>query len=167
MYDEAALIERMKQKDDKAFEEIFNHYQKLIFVIVNQIVKNEDDTKEIVDDAFLSAYNNISSHNSNSSFKYWLITIAKNFAYKKIDEYQKTRTGLDNLLKDLEYSNNQVELPELGDALKKLTEQERLIFTYHVIYGLTYTEIGAIIDKGKSTVHREYVAILKKIRDNL
>ena len=164
MYDEKDLIRRMREHDDKAFEEIYHHYNKLIHYVVYQILNDEEDTKEIVDDTFVQVYKSIASHNDEASFKYWIITIAKNFAYKKVTEYQKARSGINNLRNDMEDTKDEDAVTELSEALKKLTKEERDIFVYHAIHNLTYQEIADIIGSSKSSVNSMYEAIIKKIR---
>jgi RNA polymerase sigma-70 factor (ECF subfamily) len=54
-----------------------------------------------------------------------------------------------------------------SEALALLDAQERQIVVAHLWGGLTFTEIGRLIDTSDSTAHRRYVAALAVLRERL
>ncbi len=163
---EKKLIELMKNKDEKAFNQIYYKYSNLIYFIVYEIIGNKEESEEIVNDVFFTMYNNINQHEMDKSFKYWLITIAKNKAYQYINS--QNRRDLINDIHSLPQVEHNFLIDDFPSICKKiLTEQEYQIFIYHVIYQIKFTEIGDICHISKSEAHRIYHRAVKKIRDEI
>ena len=78
------LIEKLKQKDEEAFEIIYNEYSNLIYYIAFSIVKNKEDAEEVVQDTFLNMLKSIETYSGNNKFKQWLMQIARNLSYNKV-----------------------------------------------------------------------------------
>ena len=73
------LTEQIINKDESTFERIYSDYNKLVFYVIYQIVKDKEITKDLVQETFLSVYNKIDQYNGGN-FKYWVLQIAKNLA---------------------------------------------------------------------------------------
>src|ERR1700751_6346996 len=88
--DELALVQAAKKGDLEAFSELVNRYDRNIFRIAQHITHNEDDAQDVVQDAFLKAYDNLDQFQGNSKFYTWLVRIAVNEALMRL---RKRRTG--------------------------------------------------------------------------
>jgi len=72
------LIHQIKQGENEAFGQLFRKYQKQIYFICLNIVKNPHDTEEIVQDTFVHAYLKIDQLKKPDKFSEWLKRIAQN-----------------------------------------------------------------------------------------
>ena len=78
------LIKRFKNKDISAFEEIYNMYSNQMKSVIFNIVKNDEDTEELVQDVFIKAWNNAESYAPEKGRLFtWILNISRNAAIDK------------------------------------------------------------------------------------
>src|SRR5882724_1172325 len=77
---EMALVQAAKKGDLEAFSELVKRYDRNVFRIAQHITHNEEDAQDVVQDAFLKAYQNLEQFQGNSKFYTWLVRIAVNEA---------------------------------------------------------------------------------------
>jgi RNA polymerase sigma-70 factor, ECF subfamily len=81
-------IEKLKKKDNEAFEYIYNYTKSSVYGIIINIVKSRDVTEDLMQDTYIQVVKSINSYNSDYKFSSWVIMIARN---KAIDYYRKKR----------------------------------------------------------------------------
>jgi RNA polymerase sigma-70 factor (ECF subfamily) len=74
------LIAECLQGRTAAFEELVRGYQDRLYNTVYRLVDNADDAQDVVQDAFLNAYQSLDSFKGDSRFFTWLYRIAINAA---------------------------------------------------------------------------------------
>ena len=77
------FIERIKQGDSAAYNDIVSRYYDRIYGRVSQMLKNQQDAEEITQDAFIRAHRGLENFRGDSSFSTWLYQIATNLAYNR------------------------------------------------------------------------------------
>jgi len=77
------LIERFKDGDQEAFQEIVSRYWDRIYARVHQLLKNRQDAEEVTQDAFVRAHRGLEKFRGDSAFSTWLYQIATNLAHNK------------------------------------------------------------------------------------
>src|SRR5262249_48869315 len=82
--DEMRRVQAAKKGDLEAFSELVNRYDRNVFRIAQHITHNEEDAQDVVQDAFLKAYQNLEQFQGNSKFYTWLVRIAVNEALMKL-----------------------------------------------------------------------------------
>src|SRR3954463_11817169 len=82
--DELVLVQRAKGGDISAFEELVKRYDRNVFRIAQHITHHTEDAEDVVQDAFLKAYQNLANFQENSKFYTWLVRIAVNEALMKL-----------------------------------------------------------------------------------
>src|SRR6266542_4448736 len=82
--DEMALVQAAKAGDVGAFEELIRRYDRNVFRIAQHITQNREDAEDVVQDAFLKAYGNLTQFQEQSKFYTWLVRIAVNEALMKL-----------------------------------------------------------------------------------
>jgi RNA polymerase sigma-70 factor (ECF subfamily) len=76
--EDKALIARVIDGDDKAFESLVQKYRKSVFYLVYKIVRNTDDAEDLTQDSFVKAYSFIHKFDPKYAFSTWLFKIATN-----------------------------------------------------------------------------------------
>lgn len=71
-------LDRLRGGDDAAVEAIYRGYYSCVTAFVRLYVDDSAATEEIVDDTFLAVFNQPDQFEGRSSFKTWLLGIAKN-----------------------------------------------------------------------------------------
>src|ERR671922_736442 len=82
--DELTLVQAAKGGDVAAFEELVKRYDRNVFRIAQHITQNREDAEDVVQDAFLKAYENLEQFQGQSKFYTWLVRIAVNEALMKL-----------------------------------------------------------------------------------
>ena len=66
--DELRLVHAAKAGDIGAFEELVRRYDRNVFRIAQHITQNREDAEDVVQDAFLKAYQNLGNFQEQSKF---------------------------------------------------------------------------------------------------
>lgn len=77
------LIERIKQGDSDAYNDMVTRYWDRIFARVHQLLKNKQDAEEVTQDAFIRAHRGLENFRGDAAFSTWLYQIATNLAHNR------------------------------------------------------------------------------------
>lgn len=180
---DAALLRRYRvSRDRSAFEELFRRYQGSIFALVHRMVGDED-AYDLTQEVFLRVIRSVDTFRGDSSFRTWLYTIARHVCYNHCRDLKRKRSyeterdydsdGDDDSLRDIPdpYLNvekiaEQKELQRTAvKVLASLNEEQRMLIALRDFEGMSYEEIGQIMDLSspnvKSKLHRARMAFKK------
>jgi RNA polymerase sigma-70 factor (ECF subfamily) len=87
---EASLVERLKERDDRAFAEVYRDHNHLLLRLAMSIVRNKSTAEDLVQETWVSVLRSIDRFEGRSSFRSWIFTILVNKA--------RTRLRRDNRL---------------------------------------------------------------------
>lgn len=73
-----ALVHATRRGDVAAFEELVRRYDRKLFRIAQHMVHNREDAQDVVQEAFLKAYQHLEQFREDAKFSTWLIRIAMN-----------------------------------------------------------------------------------------
>jgi RNA polymerase sigma-70 factor (ECF subfamily) len=90
--EELQLVQAAKRGDITAFEQLVKRYDRNVFRIAQHITQNREDAEDVVQDAFLKAYQNLGQFQGNSKFYTWLVRIAVNEALMKLRKRKSDKT---------------------------------------------------------------------------
>ncbi len=82
--DESALVEKAKAGDQQAFTDLVSRYHRKIYRLAKNITRNDEDAEDVLQEAFLKAYEHLDGFEGNSKFYTWLVRIAVNEALMKL-----------------------------------------------------------------------------------
>jgi RNA polymerase sigma-70 factor (ECF subfamily) len=88
--DESSLVARAKAGDAAAFTSLVERYERKIFRLAKHITQNEEDAEDVLQDAFLKAFEHLQGFQEQSKFYTWLVRIAVNEALMRL---RKRRSG--------------------------------------------------------------------------
>jgi RNA polymerase sigma-70 factor, ECF subfamily len=182
--DEMSLVHAAKAGDLEAFSQLVNRYDRNVFRIAQHITHNEEDAQDVVQDAFLKAYQNLEQFQENSKFYTWLVRIAVNEALMKLRKRRNDRTvSLDEDVETEEgsmprevadWSPNPEQLygqSELGDILKKtiqgLPPGFRTVFVLRDVEGLSTEETAEMLDLSVPAVKSRLLRARLQLRERL
>ena len=154
---DVALVERVRGGDVSAYDELVRKYERQVFRIAQQITQNREDAEDVMQDAFLKAYEKLDQFQGNSKFYTWLVRIAVNESLMRlrkrrtgrmvsIDEDIETDEGsvprdLADWAPDPEQNYNQAELGEiLRKTIQGLPQGFRMVFVLRDVEGLSTEE---------------------------
>jgi len=109
-WDDETLVRRLRAKDDSAFEALLRRYMARLLSVARRFLKNEEDARDAVQDAFISAFRSIDSFQSGSKLSTWLHRIVVNAALMKLRTRRRhPEEGIDALLPRFQPDGHQVE----------------------------------------------------------
>src|SRR6202046_4910697 len=182
--EELALVRAAKQGDDSAFEELVRRYDRNVFRIAQHITQNREDAEDVVQDAFLKAYNNLAQFQGQSKFYTWLVRIAVNEALMKLRRRRPERTvSLDEEVKteddslprevadwspNPEQMYNQEELRDiLTRTIQGLPAGFRTVFVLRDVEGLSTEETAQALELSIPAVKSRLLRARLQLRERL
>lgn len=164
MIKEEVLISKLKKQDEEAFEEIYEKYCKLVFLVINNIVHDKEVTKELTSDTFMKMYKSISTFDSSKKFSPWLTTIARNTAINYVNRDKDKHLVYNEEIVNSTEDNNNDEAIKIISTLEGL---EQKIVELKIMNNCTYSEISQILNISKSEVYRKYNSGIQKIKNSI
>ena len=182
--DELALVQAAKQGDVGAFEQLVKRYDRNIFRIAQHITQNREDAEDVVQDAFLKAYENLDQFQGNSKFYTWLVRIAVNESLMKLRRRKTSKTvSMDEDVETEEGSmprefadwspnpEQQYGQSELGDILRKtiqgLPTSFRTVFVLRDVEGLSTEETAEMLSLSIPAVKSRLLRARLQLRERL
>jgi len=164
------LIHQIKQGENEAFRQLFHKYQKQIYFICLNIVKNPHDTEEVVQDTFVHAYLKIDQLKKPDKFSAWLKRIAQNCSINYVNRKPEesiplavataqisTQTIPDRLLLRREL------VDAIMEAIESLPQEDREMIRAR-IDGLSHSEISEQFGISISASTTRLYRVRKKIK---
>jgi RNA polymerase sigma-70 factor, ECF subfamily len=182
--DEMALVQAAKAGNMEAFEELVRRYDRNVFRIAQHITQNREDAEDVVQDAFLKAYQNLEQFQGNSKFYTWLVRIAVNEALMRL---RRRRTGQmvsidediqteeDSVPREIaDWSPNpeqlydQAELKDiLGKTIQGLPASFRTVFVLRDVEGLSTEETADALGLSVPAVKSRLLRARLQLRERL
>ena len=158
----SSYILQIANKDADALYKLYELINKNVYSFALSILRNHDDALEVMQDTFVSVYNNANRYENKDKPMAWILTITKNLSYMKLRKSKKT-TDID----DLEFSStdNHDDKIFIKHLLDKLTKEEREIVILHVVNGFKFHEIAKLFDLKLSTTLSKYHRAIKRIKE--
>ncbi len=181
---ELALVQAAKAGEISAFEELVKRYDRNVFRIAQHITQNREDAEDVVQDAFLKAYENLEQFQGQSKFYTWLVRIAVNEALMKLRRRRPERTVSldqdvvteeDSIPREVaDWSPNPEQLytqSELRDILTKtiqgLPASFRTVFVLRDVEGLSTEETAEALDLSIPAVKSRLLRARLQLRERL
>jgi len=148
-------------RDEKAFNEVYVAYRKLLFFIIISIVKNETIAEDLLQDTFIKVYEAKETIKDPSSFHSYITLTAKNLALNELKKMRRVES-LEPLIDIYGYVEQNFTLfSEIADYLSEL---ENTIVVYKIVHERGFKEISQLTDIPLSTVYQIYQRALSKIK---
>jgi RNA polymerase sigma-70 factor (ECF subfamily) len=154
---DAALVERVRAGDSTAFDALVQAYMRQAFQLAYRVVGHREDAEDLVQEAFLAAYQYLDSYDATRPFGPWLMRIVLNRGsnLRRSRARRETEPETDAVSpapSALDESERTEAREQLSRAMDMLSERQRMIVTLFDVDGLTSTEIGELIDLSPGTV---------------
>lgn len=182
--DEAAVVAQARLGDEKAFTELLRRYEGKIFRLALHITQNREDAEDVLQEAFLKAYEHLDQFQGQSKFYTWIVRIAVNQALMKLRKRKSDRsvslddtidTGEDKVAREIaawdenpEQQYSREEINEiLGGAIDGLTPIYRAVFVLRDVDGLSTEEAAEALDLSVPAVKSRLLRARLQLRDKL
>ncbi len=179
--EDRALIEAVLAGDASAYRGLVERYEQRIYAVVYGMVRNQEDARDLAQDAFIKAYNNLQRFRLESSFYTWLYRIAMNVCIdfhrrrklRRTEEFDEgiaargSDGSVDQIHRKLDPGKD-LERKQLREkimvALDELPEEQKQIVVLREIDGMSYKEIAEVLDIPEGTVMSRLFYARKKLQ---
>ena len=160
---------------EKAFQLLMDKYQTDIYYGVRRIVGLHEDANDITQNVFIKIWRYLDKFRGDSSLKTWISKICVNEALTFIEKKKKLlnlydEDYIDYSLHEVEeekyYSSDKIQ-QLLQEAILRLPEKQRIVFTIRYYEELPYEEISKILDTSVGALKASYHFAVKKIEEFL
>jgi RNA polymerase sigma-70 factor, ECF subfamily len=108
--DNAEWIDRLKAGDERAFESLVRTYGGRMLMVARRYVGNDEDAKDVVQTAYLSAFRALSQFEGTAQLSTWLHRIVVNTALMKLrSRCRRPEESIDDLLPAFQQDGHHVE----------------------------------------------------------
>ncbi len=164
---EDEIIRRVRSGDTDAFGSLVDEYQKNVYNLALRMTGSPEDAQDMSQEAFIKAYNSLSSFRGDSKFSVWLYRIVSNVCLDFLRSRSKNQPMSLNV--ELDDGETELDIPDLRslpedeleraltrqavrDGLDALPTDQRQILLLREIEGFSYEEICRILDLEEGTV---------------
>ncbi|MFD2823985.1 RNA polymerase sigma factor [Lacinutrix iliipiscaria] len=140
------LVIKFQNKDEKAFETLYNMYSKSMHGIIYNIVRDHDISQEVMQDVFIKAWHKSDSYSAEKGrFFTWILNIARNAAIDKTrsKNYKNSKKNLNSdffvdIIQDNESLDKQTDAIGIKKFVSMLTK--KCIEVIELLYFKGYTQ---------------------------
>ncbi len=173
------LIQRAQAGDTGAFRQLVERHQRRVFAIALGLVRDEQDAREIAQEAFLRVHKGLTQFQGGSSFFTWLYRIVTNLS---IDLMRKPSRREAELHFALEIDDGESPLLPASDAdpydvvrrgqislriqhaLDQLPPYHRGVILMREVEGMSYEEMAEAMQVSKGTIMSRLFHARKKLQ---
>ena len=175
---DAALPQRIVQKDVRAFERLYDLHSHTVYALVFRIVQQSSIAEEIVQDVFLQLWRNAGQYDSaKGAFVPWLLTLARNRALDHLrlkSERQRRREELPETLPQIaltpgyeEALDEKRRAERVRELIGSLYPQQKRAIEMAYFEGLSHSEIATALKEPLGTVKSWIRNGLQRLKEGL
>lgn len=170
------LIDRMKRRDAKALEEIYQRFGKLVFSVILRIVRDSGVAEDLTQEAFLRVWNRVQAFDAErGKFGPWVLAVARNRAidYLRSVEGRASQSSVEANTSDQPglYVSMEEDIlnsdrgRRLKEACDRLNPNQRSVIELAYFEGLTQTEMAAKLNQPLGTIKTWTRSALRVLRE--
>jgi len=161
IFNEQELVNGCKQRNRFSQKQLYDVFGGKLFAICMRYTKNRSDAEDVLQDAFIKIYENISSFRNDSPLEYWLKSIVVNTALNHLRQ-QKYLKDLDDIevyengIADREITLGDFQMQQLMGFIQELPPGCQVIFNLYAIEGYQHNEIAQKLGISEGTSKSQY-----------
>ena len=162
---ENELIDACIQNNRFAQRTLYDRYKRAMYTLAYRLTGDFDEANDVLQDAFLDVFKNLSSFRKDASLGAWIKTIVARKAYKQFKK-----------VSFIDYSENITETETwdetlnseyLEKAILSLPEGFRTVFVMIEIEGFTHREVAELLSISEGTSKSQLFHAKKRLREML
>lgn len=153
-----SIFAEMQNSKEMAFNKLYKNYKNLVYGISFSILKNKEDSEDIVQNVFSKIFNLENEKLPNENEATWLYSITKNETLNFLRK-KKQEVNLDEIYYISEEEsdlNKIIEKDEYNKMISKLNEKEQEIISLKILSNLSFKDISKILNIPIGTVQWRY-----------
>ncbi len=175
--DQITIIRKCKEGNHKAFEMLVDQHSDQAFRVAFRILNDTLEAEDVVQEAFIRAWETMEKFREDASFAAWIFKIATNLSYDILRSGRKKKTeridekGLEDIICSLENPEQKLDKRESALLIKaiseKLSPKQKLAFVLIDVEGLSHDEAVDITGISKTRLKSNLYHARKLIGDRM
>jgi len=173
------LVARIRSGDTQAFQSFIEQYKRLVIHIVFRMVSNTADREDLCQDVFLKAYQHLAGFRFESKVSTWIARIAYNVCInylkkKRVPLYEDQAPDHDSLdnysggyISPDSFTEGRDIASRVREEIDKMEIRFRTILTLYHLEGMSYVEIGQIMNLPEGSVKSYLFRARKRLKERL
>ena len=176
------LVRRCLKHDQEAYQILLTRYERPVYGIVRRMIQNEEDARDLAQEAFVRAFKNLKQFDRSRKFSSWLFRIANNLC---IDHYRRRKLDTVPMVRHTDGEEEETwDLPDAAPspaevfsdrersrrllvAVESLPPVYRMVILLRHQQGLAYDEIAEAMELPlgtvKARIHRAHRLLKEKL----
>lgn len=164
------LIEEVRGGHRASFSELVKRHQRGLLRLSMRFMKDLDCAQDVVQEAFIKAYEKLSLFEGRASFKSWLYQIAVNTAKNKLRERRHHFSDIDDVSIGIDATaENNLVHQAVGKMLQKevdlLPFKQKTALVLRVYEDMSFAEIAEVMECPYDTAKANYRHALLKLKE--
>jgi RNA polymerase sigma factor (sigma-70 family) len=171
---ESVLLEKLVQRDRKAFQWLYDQYSPALYGVVLRIVREEEQAQDLLQDIFVKIWKNLDAYDANKGRLFtWMLNVARNTAIdslrsRKTQPFGAIRTDEENVhIVDQQHHTEQPNPDHIGmkEVVNKLRPDRRQLIDLVYFSGYTHEEAAEELKLPLGTVKTRVRAALLELKE--
>jgi len=176
-----ALVWKAREGDFSAFEKLFERHRDLVYRYAYQMAPRRDDAEDIVQEAFIKAYQNLKRYRDEAKFTTWLLRITANLGTDRARMYNRRKSleereaaGSLTWMTVGNYSEDPIDNIEqeerralLRDAIAALPDHHKNAIVFRDIQEMEYDDIAEFFGCSVGGAKLRVLRARRALRDRL
>ena len=160
------IFQDLQHGDSNKLNNLYNEYNKLIYGIAFSILKNKEDSDDIVQIVFLKLFRIDKSKLPTNNEASWLYSLTKNetLNYLKKKKHELNLDEIYYISKEDEDLNKIIDNDSYNSLITKLDKQEQEIVSLKILSNISFREISLLLNIHMGTVQWKYYTSLYTLR---
>lgn len=170
---ESVLIEKLNQRDQVAFQWLYDQYSPALHGVVLRIMRDEEQAQDVLQDVFIKIWKNLDSYDAGKGRLFtWLLNVARNTAIdalraRKTHPTNAIRTDEENVhIIDRQHNTQQPNPDHIGvqEIVSQLRPERRQLIDLVYFGGYTHEEAAEELNLPLGTVKTRVRAALQELK---
>lgn len=157
-YQEGELVTLLKQRDEAAFNYLYDHYSGSVYSIILNIVPDRELANDLLQEVFVKIWRQIETYDSSKGRLFtWMLNIARNASIdairsKSFQHSRQNRELTENVYDAGGSTETNTDKIGLRKTVHKLKEEYRVLVELSYFQGFTQDEISKMLKIPLGTV---------------
>ncbi len=167
----ADLVAECRTGSRKAQFEIYKLYAAAMYNVALRIVNDDAEAEDVLQEAFLDAFNRIADFRQETTFGLWLKQIVINRSINYLRKRKLETVSVDEVEvadeQEADFEETQLKVEAIKSAMAELPDGYRVVLSLYLFEGYDHEEIAHILKITENTSRTQYMRAKRKLNSLL
>ncbi|MFY9151207.1 MAG: sigma-70 family RNA polymerase sigma factor [Prolixibacteraceae bacterium] len=161
------LVAESIKGSNKARYQLYQLYSRAMFNVCYRMMNNREDAEDMLQEAFVQAFQKLETFRNESGFGTWLKTITVHTCINALNKRKPDLKYFDEMNRFDTHEDEPEEAiyttENILEAMNQLPEGGRIVFSLYLLEGYDHGEIAQILKITESTSKTQYMRAKRKV----